>query len=237
MIDAVDATLAAWLARCCPDGTQIRFAAPAGAPDSTPANAAEVRVFLAEIRRDVQVQASDTVTIRNDDGLVTGRQQPVQWYRYGYQLTAHASTTEVEHRILGAILVAAAAEPLMPEQCRTGALADTELPVLIRVGSPVSERSGDAAQAATILDLVLLAPLVPAPPFEVAPMVTKVAVGASKRGADNPSSEPAAKTKSRSRRGTKATTTERPSFRTTHTLTEYPVRPSPTPARRKAGSK
>lgn len=238
MIDAVDATLATWLTRCCPPDTTVSFAAPDDDGATKPGKGVDLHVFLAEIRRDVQAQASDLLTIRDEDGHVTGRQQPVQWYRYGYQLTAHAASTQDEHRVLGAVLVAAAAEPVLPEECRTGALAAVDLPILIRVGSPIAERSTETAQArptATILDLVLVAPLVPAPPEIAAPPVTRVAIAA-----ENLAAEPAEdddKPKRRPRNGSDQPAAARPSFRSTHTLTEYPVRPTPSPRRRKAGQK
>ncbi|HEX3707933.1 MAG TPA: Pvc16 family protein [Mycobacteriales bacterium] len=188
MIDAVDASVAAWLKRACPKGTGVTFEPPGDRP-GTGAKTDVLHLFLADVRADLSGQGGDVVEVRDSSGRPVARQAPVQWYQLAYEITVTAASVHDEHRLLGTILTAGALGQMLPRDCQLGSLSDTELPVLLRVAPPTSERSfaesADKRRDRTTLDLVVTAPLVPSVPIEFGTPVSEVLLGVERLSADD----------------------------------------------------
>lgn len=200
MIDSVDATLATWLNACCPPGTRVSFAPVDRMPSQPPppkgggasrrdraAGSAVVCAVLVDIRADARRQAADLIDVRDATGRLVSREAPVRWYRFTYQVSAVGDSTEQEHAVLGAVLVAGALSPIVPSGCRAGQFLDTELDITLRVAPPTADRDiygspPPAASPTTSLQLVVTAPLVPAATAELAPLVRQLVLDTTKAG-------------------------------------------------------
>jgi hypothetical protein len=182
MLADLDRSVAAFLARLLPAGTEIRF----GAPDASWADSSLLAAFMYDIR-ETQPPAIDGTLIRDADGHATGWQPPVRHYQVSYLLTAWTDTGPLgtnEHELLGAVLAGCATAGSIPDDCLHGTLAEAGEPVPLTCAG--QEPAGEAVRiwphlgvpARTALDLMVVAPVVPPLDAELAPVVRTVNLGA-----------------------------------------------------------
>ena len=164
MIHDVDESLRVFLLRCLPDGTRVEFTPPrADRPD----DALLLNGFLYDIREDVSSLAAYSDDIRSQDGAVAARRMPIRRYRLRYLLTAGPSSAVSEHQLLGAVLAGCVEHQTVPADCLTGSLADTGHLVTLRCAPADEQPVGIdpwvrlGLPPRTILDLVVIAPLIP----------------------------------------------------------------------------
>jgi hypothetical protein len=175
MLGDLDRSIAAFFAPLLPDGTTVRFEAPAPGWAQAPPGAPLLAAHLHDVRESAQPPVAEAVLARDDAGRATGWQLPVRRYRVSYLLTAWtADGPASQHDLLGAILVGCSTVEAIPPDCLRGVLATQGHPVLL------SCAPADHAPAApefwpslgipprTSLSLLLVLPVVP-------PLITKLA--------------------------------------------------------------
>jgi hypothetical protein len=167
VIQDVDLSLRAWLARCLPEGTEVRFGRP---PERQPGGPL-VHGFLFDIREDIASLTGYAEDIRGTDGAVVGRRQPIRRYRLRYLLTAWVQddAEPTEHELLGAILLAGAEDATIPADCLAGSLAGTDQVVPLRCAPDDARPAGVDQLTRTALELLVIAPLIPVTRTELAP--------------------------------------------------------------------
>jgi len=135
-----------------------------------------VHLVLCWLSEDPDGQQSGIRDVRAEDGTLLGRQAPARRYRLRYLVTARAETVEAEHELLDAVLIAVSGLDSLPPDCLPKGLADTGLPVLLRVcPEPAIASSGIPEHAGFELDIS--APLLPPLQTELAPPASELAVG------------------------------------------------------------
>lgn len=196
MLGDLDRSVAAFFAALLPEGTAVRFEAPAPGWAQTPPEVPLLAAHLHDIRESAQPPAAEAVLARDDAGRATGWQLPVRRYRVSYLLTAWTSGgPATQHDLLGAILVGCSTVEAIPPDCLRGILATQGHPVLL------SCAPADHAPAApdfwpslglparTCLSLMLVAPVVPPLITELAPPVQDLKV-ATENTAKTPTAPP-----------------------------------------------
>jgi hypothetical protein len=174
VLDDVDASLAALLARQLPEGTTVSFEAPALTWVDAPPGKQVVNAFLYDVREEQDWLGADWEDVRDGDGRVVGRQPPPRRYELSYLVTAWAGDAALEHRLLSDVLRMAFAGEAVPADCLAGSLVETGLPVLLRVvrkdppHSPTKVWSDLGLPPRLVVDVAVSAPMVP-------PMVTDLA--------------------------------------------------------------
>lgn len=182
MLADLDRSVAAFLARLLPAGTEIRFATP----DASWTDGSLLAAFMYDIRETQPPALVGTLT-RDADGRATGWQPPVRRYQVSYLLTAWTDAGPLgtnEHELLGAVLVGCATAGSIPDDCLHGRLAEAGEPVALTCAG-----QEPACQAAriwphlsvsprTALDLMVVAPVVPPVAAELSPAVRSVNLGA-----------------------------------------------------------
>jgi hypothetical protein len=160
----VDESLRVFLLRCLPDGTRVEFTPPRAEP---PDDSLLLNGFLYDIREDVSSLTAYSDDIRSVDGTVAARRMPIRRYRLRYLLTAWTSAAVSEHQLLAAVLAGCVEHQSMPADCLTGSLADTGHLVTLRCAPADEQPVGVDSWVRlglpprTILDLVVIAPLIP----------------------------------------------------------------------------
>jgi hypothetical protein len=196
MLGDLDRSVAAFFAALLPEGTAVRFEAPAPGWAQTPPEVPLLAAHLHDIRESAQPPAAEAVLARDDAGRAAGWQLPVRRYRVSYLLTAWTSGgPATQHDLLGAILVGCSTVEAIPPDCLRGILATQGHPVLL------SCAPADHAPAApdfwpslglparTCLSLMLVAPVVPPLITELAPPVQDLKV-ATENTAKTPTAPP-----------------------------------------------
>lgn len=201
MLRDLDLSLAAFLRRLLPAGTEIHIGPPSGAPAGIPLLCA----FLYDVR-EAQAPAADGLLARDDDGRATGWQRPAHRYRVSYLLTAWpqggpaaasmaetasapASETAGEHELLGEVLTGCATAAEIPPDCLHGELAAVgeRVPLVCagaaRATDPAQLWSSLGIPARAALDLLVVAPVVPPLITELAPAVQDLEIGLRPAGA------------------------------------------------------
>jgi hypothetical protein len=191
MLRDLDLSVAAFLGGLLPAGTAIRFDPPAASwdGDGTPPDAPLLDAFLYDVR-ETQPPAGDGTLARGDDGQATGWQPPVRRYQVSYLLTAWPRANghgDGEHELLGAVLTGCATTLALPPPCLRGVLAEATEPVPLACAA--AARAADTTQlwpvlgvrARTALDLMVVAPVVPALLTGLSPGVRNVDVGVRPR--------------------------------------------------------
>ncbi|MFL6111528.1 MAG: DUF4255 domain-containing protein, partial [Catenulispora sp.] len=174
VLDDVDASLAALLARRLPDGTTVSFEAPAANWAEEPPGKQVVNAFLYDVREEPDWLGADWEDVRDEQGRVIGRQPPPRRYELSYLVTAWAGDAALEHRLLSDVLRMAFTGEALPADCLVGSLVEAELPVLLRVvrknppQNPAAVWSDLNLPPRLVVDVAISAPLVP-------PMVTDLA--------------------------------------------------------------
>lgn len=93
-----------------------------------------VDVFLYDVRRDAERQQSGWTIEENGEGRV--RRQPIHYVDCRYLVTVWTAEIADQHHLLGALLAALLDVRPIPEQHRTGPLADLELPPMVSAAWP-----------------------------------------------------------------------------------------------------
>lgn len=163
----VDASLRALLEDAFGDEkVAIAFEAP------TPEWVAEQRdqvldLFLYDVRPVLEGRVGEAEDVRDERGLVIGRQPPPRTYRLSYLVSAWAARPEQEHRILGRVLDAVPDHDALPAAFLEGRLGEQGLPVSLDLGADHAGPGHPAiwgalgTAARTALDLRVVASVVP----------------------------------------------------------------------------
>ncbi|MER0240638.1 DUF4255 domain-containing protein [Streptomyces sp. HSW2009] len=110
-------------------GVEVVFDAPTrdwAARRSAP----PVCVFLYDIREDATRRGGGSGGEEYDaDGLVVARRAPARWFLLTYLVTAWASRSQDEHRLLAQVLTTLTAAEALPQRLLTGSLAALGRPV------------------------------------------------------------------------------------------------------------
>jgi hypothetical protein len=183
MLGDLDRSVAAFFAPLLPDGTAIRFEAPAPAWAQAPPEAPLLAAHLHDIRESAQPPAAEAVLARDDAGRATGWQLPVRRYRVSYLLTAWTSDGPAsQHDLLGAILVGCSTVQAIPPDCLRGVLATQGHPVLLSCApadhAPAAPEFWPSLgiPARTSLSLLVVLPVVPPLITELEPPVQDLKV-------------------------------------------------------------
>ncbi len=100
-----------------------------------------VNAYLYDIREDNNRRQVGVYESRNEKGELTARTEPPRFFRLSYMITAYASRSLDEHRLLSAILISFLPHKVFPERHLTGTVLETGLPVLLEIGrAPVESR-------------------------------------------------------------------------------------------------
>jgi hypothetical protein len=187
-LDDVDASLAAMLTRQLPDGTTVSFEAPSPAWADAPPGKQVVNAFLYDIREEREGRGADWEDVRDEHGRVIGRQPPPRRYELSYLVTAWAGDAALEHRLLSDVLRMAFGGEAVPADCRVGSLAETGLPMLLRVvrqdppHAPSQVWSDLGLPPRLVVDVAVTAPLVPALVTDLAPPAEDMRLGIGRGG-------------------------------------------------------
>lgn len=137
VIADVDASLMAWLSGLLPD-VRIVLAPPAEDPAGSGSKDVTLMVFLGQIREELDSVEPSWSSVRDAQGVVTGRRAPTRSYRLSYLLVAFSSDPLAEHRVLGQVLSGSALDWVLPEAALRGSLLEIEQPVMVRAAPPHS---------------------------------------------------------------------------------------------------
>jgi hypothetical protein len=163
-----------------PSHAVIQLGPPVDASDQGRATDPAVHLVLRWLRDDPNGRQSGDTDVRASDGTLLGRQAPARRYELRYLITARADSVEVEHKLLDAVLLAVAGLDSLPGGCLPKGLADTGLPVFIRVcADPAPNWSVMPAHAS--FELNVSAPLLPPLQTDLAPPAAELSVGVRRR--------------------------------------------------------
>jgi len=138
-----------------------------------------VNIYLYDIREDDRRRQVGAHAIRNDDGVVVARREPLRFFKLNYLVTAWTQRPEDEHRLLSAMLAAFLRNEVLPAGLLTGGLADLGAPVLLEVGRPPDSRqiseiwTALGGELKPSLDVLITAPISRAPVPVTAPPPSK----------------------------------------------------------------
>jgi hypothetical protein len=154
-----------------------RFTEGGGAAHCAPAEAAPaVRLALCWLREEPEGRQSGDQDVRAADGTLLGRQAPARRYELRYLVTATAGTVEAEHELLDAVLLAVTGLDALPAERLPAGIADTGLPVFLRVCAEPALAAAGVPQCAGF-ELSVSAPLLPPLQTELAPPAAELAMG------------------------------------------------------------
>ncbi|MFI2027790.1 DUF4255 domain-containing protein [Streptomyces buecherae] len=129
-------------------GVEVVFDAPTrdwAARRSAPT----VCVFLHDIREDGSRRGTGGGEVYDADGLVVARRAPARWFDLTYLVTAWASRSQDEHRLLAQVLTTVTAADTLPARLLTGTLAELGLAVGLDLvgGDPDAPAASDVWSA------------------------------------------------------------------------------------------
>lgn len=185
MIREVDETLVAWLASFVPRA-RVSFEPP----DVSAANGKDVvlRLFLADVREEDDSTITGWTTLRDEEGVAVGRLPVTRRYRFAYLVTAEGPDTMAAHDVLGRVLAGTAMDAAIPARYLSGALDQSEQPVIVRCApnrrfvDPTHLWQAWGIAPRTTLELTLLASLPYVAAHEVAAPPSQIEVGTSRIG-------------------------------------------------------
>src|SRR5579875_4126397 len=135
-----------------------------------------VNIYLYDIREDDRRRQVGAHAIRNDDGVVVARREPLRFFKLNYLVTAWTQRPEDEHRLLSAMLAAFLRHKILPPADLVGSLAEIGLPVLLEVAKPPPEPrqisevwTALGGELKPSLDAVVTAPMTSEPVLVTAP--------------------------------------------------------------------
>jgi hypothetical protein len=194
VIDDVDASVLAMLRSAISErDAAVRFEAP------TPAWVSSLKgpcidLFLHDVVEELGGRGADWTDLRGSDGRVVARQPPLRRYRLHYLVSAWASSAEGEHRLLGRVLRVVVEADNLPSEVLVGSLIEEARHVEVALAEPDPSRlrphnlwSALGTPPRTSFELVVTAPLRPAPITEVAPPAETISLGVSKELRSGPS--------------------------------------------------
>jgi hypothetical protein len=183
VIADVDATVATWLGRLAPD-LDIAFSPP---PDHAAPSSRRTRTtltaFLYDVHEDPDAGVPGWTSLRDDAGVVVGRQHPTRSYRFTYLLIASGTDPLLEHEALGRVLTGSVLNEVVADDDLAGQLKAADSPVVVRCAP--ATRSADARdlwaawgiRPRTSLELSVSAPMPPRA-IEVAEPPSHIELGA-----------------------------------------------------------
>jgi hypothetical protein len=168
MIQDLDESLRALVRRDALNGSGVEVSFEAPTKDwSARRNTPTVDLYLYDIREDLVRREVMWEPARGADGRVTGRRPPPRRFKFSYLVTAWTQRPEDEHRLLSSLLSCFLANEFVPPDLLAGALAGTEIPVLLTIAlPPPADRSLSDVWTALggelkpSLDLVAIAPVI-----------------------------------------------------------------------------
>jgi hypothetical protein len=193
VIDDVDASVLGLVRTAIPQhDAAVRFDAPT-ADWVAALKGPCIDLFLHDIVEDVGGRGADWVDIKDGDGRVIARQPPLRRYRLSYLVSAWASSPEVEHRLLGRLLRALVEADHLAAGVLVGSLLEEARYVNVALAEPSPSRlrphdlwSALGAPPRTSFELVVTAPLRPAPVSETAPPVETLDLEVSREPGPRP---------------------------------------------------
>ena len=167
MIQEVDQAIEAVIRQEALQGTSVEVAFEAPTKDwAARRNAPTLDAYLYDIREDQTRRSVGFTEIRDDEGKLIGRGQPVRHYKLSYLVTAWTQRPEDEHRLLSAILSGFLRWNSLPPYSLSGSLADQPLQIPVTIGLPpphdraISDIwSALGGELKPSLDLVVTAPI------------------------------------------------------------------------------
>ncbi len=198
VIADLDASLASWLGELLTE-VDVSFDPPEQGEDEPC-----LWLYLHQVREEPDGGLAGWGTLRNDDGVVSGRVPPTRRYRFTYLMTAQASGAIAEHAILGDVLAGTAMHEVVPAAHLQGSLKHAEQALIVRCAPETVLADGRdlrdlwsawGSVPRTVLVLSVLAPLsldliqeVAAPPsrVELGSRRTNGAAGAPGTAAPDP---------------------------------------------------
>ncbi|MFJ4966487.1 Pvc16 family protein [Streptomyces sp. NPDC088729] len=172
-------SLEAWLRRCVPT-TGLDFDGPgSGLPDA--GGGCVLRAFLYDVREEERGRSGGMYLRDGTDSSVTARLQPLRVLQYSYQLTAYGADWREHQRVLGEVMLAAAAVPSLPDDTVDESFAvygPGALPLVVAPAAPVPfPWPVTAVPSAPALHLVVKAPLRPPADTDLRPAPDRVELG------------------------------------------------------------
>ena len=206
VLGEADRTLTRWLGSVLPDGVAVRSGAPDARWLDQAATAPFVGAFLHRVLREGPARQSSWVDVRDERGVVIGRQAPLQHFRLVYLITAWegpagdpagrgatsagAEAALSQGDLLGAVLNACAVCESVPPEYVEGLLARSGAPVIM-LSAPGEPSVGEPPWAGwnisprTYLRLDLLAALLPPMSVDVAPPAREITLDVERGPAPN----------------------------------------------------
>jgi len=180
MIHAVDESIRALVRRDALNGTDVEIVFEAPTKDwSAKRTTPTVDIYLYDIREDLRLLQYGLVDERQD-GLVTQRVRPPRRFKLSYLVTAWTQRPEDEHHLLSALLGCFVLHDHIPTELLASPLDQLtqSVPVTIAQPPPQDRALSDVWSALggelkPSLDLVVVAPWVPAVDDDIAPPVTE----------------------------------------------------------------
>ena len=140
MLNDVDESLRNLLRAEALEGTDVEVVLDAPTRDwAARRNAPTVDVYLYDIREDLPRREYGQIDVLDDNGRITGRRQPLKFFKLSYLVTAWTQRPEDEHRLLAAVLGCFLRYPRLPPDLLTGPLAGELLPIPLSVALPLPE--------------------------------------------------------------------------------------------------
>jgi hypothetical protein len=178
MIHAVDESLRALVRRDALNGTDVEVVLDAPTKDwSARRTTPTVDIYLYDIREDLRMQQYGLVDERQD-GLVTQRVRPPRRFKLSYLITAWTQRPEDEHHLLSALLGCFVLNGHIPPELLVSPLDRSAQPISVTVAQPPPQDralsdvwSALGGELKPSLDLVVMAPWVPAADEDIAPPV------------------------------------------------------------------
>lgn len=113
VIDLVDDAVGSFLGAALGPEVDVTLLMPAR-DDVLPRGRSTVACVLVDITENTDRRVADWADVRDGSGRITGRRPPTQYYRLRYLVAAWDASVTVEHRLLGALLDACVATPVLP---------------------------------------------------------------------------------------------------------------------------
>ncbi|WP_329043086.1 DUF4255 domain-containing protein [Streptomyces sp. NBC_00178] len=199
MIHEVDDILRGLLVRGAFAGSDVEVTFDAPTRDwAARRNAPTIDAYLYDIREDTNRRQRGKVSLRDEQGILLGQHQPPRWFRLSYLVTAWTKRPQDEHRMLSAVLHTLLPKEILPPEDLTGTLAQLGLSVPLTVAGLHTEArsladiwSALGGELKPSLDVVITAPFLASPEYQVGPPVTE-GLGVQVRGTDGrPDDSPA----------------------------------------------
>jgi hypothetical protein len=180
VIEDVDDALRAFLAAEVAGGrTTVSFEPPTPEWEKS-VKGPTLALFLIDVRENLEARTGDWRDVRDDDGILVGRQPPVRRFDLSYLVSAWGESMADQHRLLGGVLGALPAYDHIPDDHIGGRLAEQGISVGLRVGTTDSlpDLWGSIGQSVrACATLLVTMPVLPAMLTELAPPADSMDLG------------------------------------------------------------